>query len=830
MKKYLELTLVFIAFSFASFAQPGAVDLSFNPTDTVLGNGANGIIRTTSIQSDGKIIIGGDFTSFTGITRNYVARLNTDGTLDSTFNPGTGTNGVVYTTSIQNDGKIIIGGNFTSFNGIAIKSIARLNTDGTLDNTFNPIFLDSAVYSTSIQSDGKIIVGGDFMIYLGMSPYFQNRVTRLNTDGTLDNTFVASNGVGASGIVRTINIQSNGKIIIGGDFVDVNGTSRNRIARINTNGTLDTTFNPGTGANNSVYSTSIQSDGKIIIGGYFTSFNGIAKKYITRLNADGALDSSFNSGTGADNYVLTTSFQNDGKIIMGGWFTTYNSNVRNCIARLNSDGTLDSSFNSGTSQYGTVYTSKIQTNGKIIIGGNLGSYNGCPRGKIVRINIDGEIDYSFNSGTASDSFIWTSSIQSNGKILIGGDFTSYFGVSRSKIARLNTDGTLDTSFNPGIGANGTIYKIAIQNDGKIIIGGNFTSYNGITINRIARLNANGTLDASFNPGTGANDVVYTISIQGDGKIIIGGNFGSYNGIVKQVLARINTDGTLDNTFYNPQYYITGTILSTLIQNDGKIIIGGSFHSVNQITRYRIARLNSDGTLDSSFGSIFTTNDSYVSTISIQSDGKIIAAGKLNSICKNIIRINSNGSIDNSFNTGTGTNEDINSTSIQSDGKIIIGGNFTSYNGTASNYIARLNADGSLDTSFNVGIGTNNGIKTTSIQSDGKIIIGGIFNSYNGTVRNRIARINGGTLLSNSNFEKDDIVIYPNPSKGVFTINLNDSFEGKQIEVYSIFGQKIYTGIITSNDTTLDISSEPTGVYLYKIYGGNDIKSGKLIVE
>jgi uncharacterized delta-60 repeat protein len=822
MKKYLQLTLAFIAFSFVSFAQPGTVDLSFNPTDTVLGIGANGIIRTTSIQSDGKIIIGGDFTSFTGISRNYIARLNTDGTLDSTFNPGTGTNGVVYTTSIQNDGKIIIGGSFTSYNGIAANYIARLNADGTLDNTFIPGFLlDSTVYSTSIQSDGKIIVGGDFMIYLGMSPYFQNRITRLNIDGTLDNTFIASNGVGASGIVRTINIQSNGKIIIGGDFVDVNGTSRNRIARINTNGTLDTTFNPGTGANNSVYSTSIQSDGKIIIGGYFTSFNGIAKKYITRLNADGTLDSSFNSGTGADNYVLTTSFQNDGKIIIGGWFTTYNSNVRNYIARLNSDGTLDSSFNSGTSQYGTVYTSKIQTNGKIIIGGNFGSYNGYFRGKIARINIDGEIDYSFNSGTASDNFIWASSIQSDGKILIGGDFTSYFGVSRSKIARLNTDGTLDTSFNPGTGANGTIHKIAIQNDGKIIIGGDFTVYNGITRNRIARLNTDGTLDTSFNPGTGANDGVYTISIQGDEKIIIGGNFLTYNGIIKEFIARLNSDGSLDNTFFNPQYYINGTIVSTSIQSDGKIIITGVFSTINGINKNGFARLNINGTLDTSF-----TSSVSARSLSIQSDGKILF-GESSSFT--IGRLNTNGTIDTSFQVGT-ANYPVSTFSIQNDGKIIIGGQFTSYNGITRNYIARLNSDGSIDNTFNPGTGANSRINTISLQNDGKIIIGGYFNSYNGTVRNRIARINGGTSLSNPNFEKDDIVIYPNPSKGVFTINLNDSFELKQIEVYSIFGQKIYTGILTSNDTTLDISSEPTGVYLYKIYGGNDIKSGKLIIE
>ena len=128
-----------IGLPYKSNAQQRTLDLTFNPTDIGIGNGANGIIRTTSIQSNGKIIIGGDFTSFIGTSRNYIARLNTDGTLDSTFNPGTGTNGIIYSSSIQSDGKIIIGGDFTSFNGTERYHIARLNTDGTLDTNFGEL-------------------------------------------------------------------------------------------------------------------------------------------------------------------------------------------------------------------------------------------------------------------------------------------------------------------------------------------------------------------------------------------------------------------------------------------------------------------------------------------------------------------------------------------------------------------------------------------------------------------------------------------------------------------------------------------------------------------
>ena len=840
MKKYLLNTFIVIIFGFTTYAQPGTIDLTFNPTDVGSGNGANNDVLTTSIQSDGKIIIGGSFTTYNGNSRNGIARLNTDGTLDATFNPGTGPsypmtigNVGVSTTSIQSDGKIIIGGNFTSYNGISRIGIARLNTNGSLDATFNAAFYDdtvniNSVYTISIQSDGKIIIGGGFKFQQGLSGY---RIARLNTNGTRDATF--NLGTGANSVVRSTSIQSDGKIIIGGYFTSYNGIARNRIARLNTDGTLDTSFNPGTGVSGpfsvTVNTTSIQSDGKIIIGGEFTSYNGIARDKIARLNTDGTLDTTFNPATGQFSVVYSTSMQSNGKIIIG---YTNSNDTTITIARVNIDGTLDTTFNPPTGQFSVVYSTSIQSDGKIIIGRYISG--------IARLNTDGTLDATFDKDLGgANSGVGPTSIQNDGKIIIGGAFTFYNGISRNGIARLNTNGTLDATFNPGTGANDVVYTTSVQSDGKIIIGGNFTSYNGISRNGIARLNTNGSLDATFNPGTGASGGVIDISIQSDGKIIITGNFTSYNGILRNRIARLNTEGTLDNTF-NPGTGFNSYVYSTSIQSDGKIIIGGAFYSYNGILTRRIVRLYANGGLDTTFNPPFTgTNSDFVSTTSIQSDGKIIIGGRfasLNGISRNgIARLNTDGTLDATFNPGTGTGTNVlsypSTTSIQSDGKIIIGGIFSSFNGIARNNIARLNTNGTLDATFNPGTGANNSVSTTCIQSDGKIIIGGNFTGYNGLGRNRITRINVNNTLSNSSFDKSTIAIYPNPSNGIYTLKTNEMNAVKSISIYTILGQKIHDAVISSNETTIDISNQPKGVYLYKVFGEEgETKSGKLVIE
>ncbi len=360
-------------------------------------------------------------------------------------------------------------------------------------------------------------------------------------------------------------------------------------------GATDSTFKSGMGANSHVFSILLQSDGKIVIGGDFTTYNDTARKYIARLNTDGTLDTNFDSGTGADENIYCMALQSDGKILVGGFFKFYNGMARGGIARLNTDGTLDTTFDSGTGVDGYVSCVAQQSDGKILIGGYFNAYNGTVRNGIVRLNANGSLDNSFNpNGIGSNLGVRNFALLSDEKIIIVGNFTAYNGSTRYRIARLKTDGTLDGTFNPLLGANGSIISVAIQSDEKIIIGGDFTTFRGTPRNRIARLNKDCSLDTTFNPGTGANDLVLSIAPQNDGKIVIGGSFTSYNGTERNRIDRISWDGSLDTAF-NPDTGASGNISAIALQSDGKILIGGNFLYYNDSLQYRIARLNGDAT-------------------------------------------------------------------------------------------------------------------------------------------------------------------------------------------------------------------------------------------
>lgn len=749
------IIFIIILFHFLlSNAQPGAIDPTFNPIDNGVFPGANGVINSVAIQSDGKIIAGGDFTLYSNESRNRIARLTINGALDPSFNPGIGTNFGVRDIKIQADGKIIIVGDFTSFNGVNRNRIARLNNDGTLDETFNPgTGANNNIYSILVQPDGKIIIVGDFTIYNGTN---RSYLARLNNNGTLDQSF--NIGSGANSAVKTASLQPDGKIIIAGNFSLFNGVTRNKIARINSDGTMDSSFNPGIGANNMINTTSIQPDGKIITGGIFTMYSGNSRNGITRLNIDGTVDMTFNPGSGSNNGVAIAVLQSNGKIIIGGAFTLFNGLSRNYVARLNSDGTLDMDFNFFQIN-STVNTVQFQSDGKIVIGGAFSS----PR-KIARLTTNNLFDTSFNSTTGANGPISDLSIQSDGKIMITGLFTTFNGENRNYVARLNDDGTLDQTFNPGSGANSTVFAVVIQSDGKIIIGGAFSTFNGMSKNYIARLNSDGTLDTSFNTGIGPNAPVGSIVVQPDGKIVIGGTFTTINGISRNSVARLNSDGTLDMSF-NPGSGANNMISSMVIQSDGKIIIGGHFTSFNGLNKNYLARVNNDGSLDANFNSSNGPN-SGITSIIIQPDEKIIIGGSFTNFngatASRIVRLNADGTKDSSFNSNTGPDWTVFTIALQPDGKVIVGGMFATINGINRNRIGRLHSNGELDLNFAPGTGANLDINKIKLQPDGKPIIGGAFSLYNGSGKFTIARVQN-SLNQVITFNPLPSKVYGNPS-------------------------------------------------------------------
>lgn len=348
------------------------------------------------------------------------------GDLDTGFTPFV--NPRVITIVVQSDGKILIGGEFTSAGGQTRNRIARLNADGTADS-FNPNVGPSRVEAIAVQpSDGSIIFGGAFN---SVSEESLSNIARVSAAGALDDTFIP----GLDGGVKAIAIQSwDDKIIVSGAFTTVDETSRIGIARLNLNGTLDTEFVPAVGGVNAI--TVLQSARKILIGGQFTTVNGVTQKCIARLNEDGSLDDSFDSSSfdpNVDGAVNTIAIQpSDGKIVLGGTFTTTGGTALNRIARLDADGALDTGFSP---------------------------------------NVDAEVT--------------SVAIQTNGAIIIGGYFTAVAGTNRTRIARINADGSLDTNFDPAV--NGGVMAVAVQSDGKILFGGSFSDVDGEFRRNLARI-------------------------------------------------------------------------------------------------------------------------------------------------------------------------------------------------------------------------------------------------------------------------------------------------------------------------------------------------------
>jgi len=569
--------------------------------------------------------------------------------------------------------------------------------------------------------------------------------------GSLDTTFNYNPNVipyylgqsGPDGVVNIIVKQIDGKIILGGEFNKYNGYTRKGIVRINSNGSVDETFIVGTGFSNSVKDIDIQTDGKIIVSGFFGTYNGVTANSIVRLNPNGSIDPSFDSGLGTNsagiyNVVLTS----EQKIVITGHFSTYDGQSKNSIARLNLDGTLDNSF-LFSNPPSSIYSVAIQQDDKIIV---------C-NPELRRINPDGSIDTNYNAANVnfSGGISTRLLLLSSGKLLVTGNFTGFNGISRIGIALFNEDGTLDESFDPGLGVTGgsanmdnpnnSDYLLFINNvftmkervDGKIILAGNFSSYNGVNCRRMAMINLDGSL---FTPIDGYyyGYQFRTLLINDDLSYFAGGGyFGETEHIRRSYFGKYSSSGVLDLS-YLPDNGADNMIRLIETQSDDKIMVAGLFGMYDNFLTSRLARLNENGSVDTSFQNTVASNG-LILDLAIQADDKTIIVGDFTSTflspVNRIARLFSSGKIDTTFQTGTGADDYINQVEIQPDGKILLFGVFMNFNNNAVARIVRLNTDGSIDYSFNSSLALdtltlNNPstiFKAVTIQSDGKILVG-----------------------------------------------------------------------------------------------------------
>jgi uncharacterized delta-60 repeat protein len=745
--------------------------------DTPFQPNTDGAVNAVVIQSDGKILIGGTFTTVGGLARSRIARLNPDGSVDTTFNPNASSD--VNALAVQADGKILLGGSFTSVGGVTRNRIARVNADGSLDTGFNPN-ASNLVNAIAVQSDGHIVIGGGFTTLQpngAASPTTRNRAARLNVDGTIEPTFDPN----FNNLVSTIVIQLNGAIVLGGSFTTVQPsgadatTSRNHIARFDLDGFLDTNFNPNTDAN--VLSLALQPDGKILLGGTFNSLRPLStsvvgRSHFARLNLDGTVDTSFNAGP--NNQVNAIIPQADGSIVLGGYFTqllsgTVNTiaTTRNRLARVNADGLLDLTFDPNAR--GAVLTQAVQSNGQILVGGTFSSVGGTTRNYLARLNASGTLDTSYEPDP--NGIVQTLAIQSDGKVLVGGGFTRIAGDTRNYLARLNADGSLDTGFNPNF--NGAVITVVVQTDGKILVGGTFGTVqpNGASTstarNYIARLNSDGSLDTGFNPS--ANAQVAAIVVQSDNKIIIGGSFSAVqpNGATLQTsrnsLARLNSDGTLD-TAYNPN---PNSVVSALaLQSDGKLVLAGTFGALQPASdltatlRSRLARITTDGKVDATFDPNINSSIAVINSVVMQGT-QIVIGGVFSSVQpngsstfvvrNNLARFNADGTLDTSFDPNA--NGVVRSVVVLSDQRILIGGAFSTLqpNGATSAtqrfHIARLATAGTVDATFDPAVGGQAGgqVNTIAVQSNGRFLVAGSFGDTAGSTSSNLTRFTSNSV-------------------------------------------------------------------------------------
>ena len=622
---------------------------------------------------------------------------------------------------------------------------------GSLDSSFGTdgiVKTDLGYKITAGTNITNVLLQSDNSSYAIFQTYYQNFILKNLPDGSRDSAY-GENGFSSPLYFRPNNaiLQPDGKMVLVGGGFD--------ISRFNTNGTPDSTFSDDglqTTDFNSSYSfasrVAVQKDGKIVVAGLSEQNFALA-----RYNANGSLDSSFsNDGKFLTDFlsyfsdgVCAITIQNDGKIVIAGSISAITNTPDFVVARYNADGSTDSSFSedgkqttdfNSWSERATSIT--IQDDGKIVVAGTIEDYEFA----IVRYNADGSPDNKFGKDGKQIAHLSdyernessSIAIQTDGKILVAGFAEKEGRLSDFALVRFKTNGSLDSSFSDDgwqttdfDSLNNTADFVAIQDNGKVVVAG-ASSIPGQSVRGnvcIARYNANGSLDNTFNDNGKINRALsfkegnteYTsAAIQKDGKIVAAGHTQKAINEQEYFVIRYNVDGSIDSNFASNGKQTVGLEIAAIaIQPDGKILVQ-SGKSGDEVI-YSLSRYNTNGRLDSSFADDgILSQDFQITSLDVQNDGKIVVEGfgsvQENNILK-LVRYNSDGTIDSSFSNDGTRNVDFLSASpndaiaIQSNGKILAAG-ITGYNyGNYNIALGRLNSDGSLDSSF-----SDDGIQTT----------------------------------------------------------------------------------------------------------------------
>ncbi|SDY68516.1 T9SS type A sorting domain-containing protein [Hymenobacter psychrophilus] len=789
----------------------------------------------TLVQPNGKVLIAGGFDFANGVSASKIQRLNADGTNDVTFNPGgLGANGFISALQLQPDGRILIGGGFTTYNGTDRLTVARLNANGTLDPTFVPsgITARRQIGALALQADGKILVGGGDNLDTGIPG---GGVARLNADGSLDTSFNIGTGITSpQGFVRAVFVQADGKVLVGGTFTSFNDQTVSNVVRLTATGSLDPGFAATT--DGAVRAIDQQPDGKIVLGGSFEKVNSAAAPRLARLLINGTIDPAFNVGTGPNGTVASLMVQRNGgaqfngSIVFAGSFTQVNGAVRNRVARVFDNGTVDATFANGVAANGAINSVTQIGAGQFLLAGYFSQYDGVVKTGLARITATGTNEASFGALTEANGFIGQATPLASGKILIIGTFNSFNGTPvPTGVRRLNADGTLDntytTTFTTGFG---------VQPDGRFfVVSSTPTQYS------LIRVNAAGAVDNTFTsalfgavPSMRLRDIV----MQPDGRYLVFGSFTTYSGAVRNGIARLTQSGALDDTFLPPASPIARTITSAVVQRTGRIVIAYEETGAGATAGTKLLRLNADGSPDNTFAVGAGASPATFFTVLAQPDGKLLLTGAFTSFNGEstpfgMARLNADGSVDASFDSFAGS---FGVRAVQADGRLL------GLTGTgASTAIVRLNANGSRDNSFiPVNIPTaifvgDDFVSGLALQpADGKILVFGAFRSVAGQMRIGLARLlNPGVTSTRATVAKLPLTVYPNPAQTQLNVQLPASQLPLRVFLRNLQGQNIASWPVPANraQTTLDVRNVAAGLYILQIPTAGSTYQQKVII-
>jgi len=729
----------------------GTADLSFDA-------GAPWWVSALARQPDGKILVGGSFSTLGFGAATNLGRLLPNGSLDTNFNAQV--NGSVHTILLRPDGWILVGGAFSEVNGVARTNLALLHPNGTLDETFDPR-PGGQVLSLALTAGGKILAGGTFT---NVGPWARTNLVRLHGDGTVDEAFFS----GADGAVNVILLQGNGRIIVAGSFTTVNGVPRVGLARFEPEGALDPVFAPQTG-NPSVFAAALQPDGHLLVGGGFLTVAGQNRPRIARvLNPDVATQSLSQSGqtltwqrsASAPDFLRveaemvtpsTTNSLGELERLPGNWQLTHPAIGSNWTVRLR--GVLPGGYRNGSAGFEEtswgaptfVIHPASQTNQSVAptvfsaraIGTEPLAYQWLKDG--ISVTNDGRI-------TGADLAALT---VNNTAPADAGNFrvvaSNTFGMATSQVAVLTVAGT-------GVAAvDGPVRALAVQPDGKLLVGGEFTQVGGLARTNLARLLRDGTVDTAFTAW--ANSNVQAIAVQPDGRILVGGMFTNLGGEYRLRLGRLWPDGVVETNFVAHvlnNAWTLPAIYALLLEPDGNIIAGGEFSNLAGQNRLRIARLTPEGQVVTGLGLgngpaggvLFGSIGIPVFSLALQPGTGLVAGGAFTGLASEparayLARYTLGGNVDNTFNAQIGGGA-VQALLRQPDGKILVGGAFTNIAGQMRQRLARLHANGALDTNF---VANADGVVSTlALQTDGKIWVGGSFTNIAGRPQRFLARL------------------------------------------------------------------------------------------